>query len=81
MAGCVAKPIQIPLHGLRITAKKESLGLNGENHIAALLVIALIESPQVRSAKFPTCERWSVYRLAGAGGGCAEGVGGGVVVA
>jgi hypothetical protein len=45
------------------------------------VVIALIESPQVCSPKFPTCEQRSVYRLASAGGGAAQGFGGGVVVA
>jgi hypothetical protein len=42
---------------------------------------ALGESPQVCSLKFPTCERLSVYRLAGSGGGAAQSLGGGVVVA
>jgi hypothetical protein len=42
---------------------------------------ALIESPQVCSLKFLTREQRSVSWLAGAGGGAAEGVGGGVVVA
>jgi putative transposase len=44
-------------------------------------VTALGESPQVCSLKFPTCERLSVYRLAGSGGGAAQSLGGGVVVA
>jgi hypothetical protein len=44
-------------------------------------LIALIESPQVCSAKFLTCERWSVYRLSGSSGSASEGFGGGVMVA
>ena len=44
-------------------------------------LIALVESPQVCSLKFLTCERWSVYRLTGACGGSTKGFGGGVVVA
>ncbi|MGO9926052.1 MAG: hypothetical protein ACLPLP_07895, partial [Mycobacterium sp.] len=44
------------------------------------VVIALVESPQVCSLKFLTCERGSVYRLAGCGGGAAQGFGGSVVV-
>jgi hypothetical protein len=41
---------------------------------------ALIESPQVRSLKFPPVGVGSEYRLAGAGGGASEGFGGGVVI-
>lgn len=44
-------------------------------------VTALIENPQLCSPKFPTCEPRSVYRLACSGGGSAEAVSGGVVVA
>lgn len=49
-------------------------------HRVAATVIALIESPQVCSLKFPTCEQRSVYRLASAGGCASQGFGGGVVV-
>ena len=56
---------------------------NGKRRLHSQLpadMIALIESPQVCSAKFPTCEQRSVYRLTSAGGGASQGFGGGVVV-
>jgi hypothetical protein len=46
-----------------------------------LAVTALIEIPQVCLLEFPTCEQRLVYRLAGAGGGSAEAIGCGVVIA